>query len=139
MKKFKIAFWILLLGFIGLIIGQNQGLFLAKQRLQLNLYVTDPLYTPELHTAVFFIAFFLLGLLVAYFFSLLERFKSRKTVKALNAAAAQQAEELSGLKAEIAELKNPSSPETPGTDASPEAESIPESTKEAAPPAEAAS
>jgi hypothetical protein len=105
MKKFKIVFWILLLVFIALVIYQNQGLFMAKQHLVLKLPFIDPLYTPELQTAVFFIAFFLVGLLVAYFFSLLGQFKSRKTIKVLNASAAARTEELNALKAENAELK----------------------------------
>ena len=106
MKKFKIVFWILLLLFIGIVMYQNQGMFWVKQHLVLKIWGIEPLYTPELHTAVFFAAFFLVGFLVAYFFSLLEKFKSHKTIKALNAAAAARTEELNALKAQKDEAKN---------------------------------
>jgi hypothetical protein len=44
--------------------------------------------------------------LVAYFISLSERFKSKKTIKNLNAAATSQLKEISVLKKEVDSLKS---------------------------------
>ena len=46
---------------------------------------------------------------IAYFFSLYDRFKSKKTIKNLNAATASQLEELAALKGELEALRGASS------------------------------
>jgi hypothetical protein len=47
--------------------------------------------------------------LIAYFISLSERFKSKKTIKNLNAAATSQLEEIAALKKEMESLQSGSS------------------------------
>jgi uncharacterized integral membrane protein len=105
MKKVKIVLWIIFLGFIAIIFFSNKDYFLAKQGIQINLLFTEPFQIKELPNAIYFLVFFLAGFLIAYFISLSERFKSKKTIKNLNAAATSQLEEISVLKKEIDSLK----------------------------------
>jgi uncharacterized integral membrane protein len=105
MKKVKIALWVIFLGLIALIFFSNKDYFMAKHGIQINLYVTEPFHIQELPNIIYFLIFFLAGFLIAYFISLSERFKSKKTIKNLNAAATSQLEEISLLKKEIDSLK----------------------------------
>ena len=90
MKKVKIAFWLIILVFVGVFAYQNKDFFMAKKSFILILPLLETLHTPELTHAVLFLVFFLTGFLMAYFYGLYDRFKSRKAVKKLNAAAATQ-------------------------------------------------
>ena len=105
MKKVRFVLWIIFIGFLAIIFFSNKDYFLAKQGIQINLLLTEPFQIKELPNAVYFLVFFMAGFLVAYFISLSERFKSKKTIKNLNAAATSQLEEISILKKEIDSLK----------------------------------
>ncbi|MFO7556383.1 MAG: hypothetical protein R6W88_14380 [Desulfobacterales bacterium] len=105
MKKVKIALSIIFLGFIAIIFFSNKDYFLAKQGLQIKLFVTEPFQIKELPNAIYFLVFFLTGFLIAYFISLSERFKSNKKIKILNSAATSQLEEISALKKEVDSLR----------------------------------
>jgi uncharacterized integral membrane protein len=98
MKKFKIILWILIFGFIGVIIFQNPDVFFQQHGIHLRLLVIDELTMPVLPIAVYFLAVFLCGLLIAYFFSLPERFRSKKTIKKLNERIIAYVDEISELK-----------------------------------------
>jgi len=108
MKKVKIAFWLIILVFVSVFVYQNMDFFMAEQRLRLNLGVFETLHTPELPHAVLFLVFFLTGFLIAYFFGLYDRFKSKKTIKSLNAADTAQQDELTALKRELESLRGAS-------------------------------
>ena len=110
MKKAKIAFWLILIGFMGLLAYQNWDFFMSEHRLRLNLFVTDEFSTPELQNAILFLIFFLAGLLISYFIKLFERFKSKKTIKALNAALETNQKLLDELKKDILSLKGETPP-----------------------------
>jgi hypothetical protein len=73
MKKVKIAFWVILIGFFVLVVFQNQAFFMAKQSFLINLYFKK-YYTAETFNAVIMLALFLCGFLIAYFSGLAERF-----------------------------------------------------------------
>lgn len=105
MKKVKIVLWIILLGFIAIIFFSNQDYFLAKQSIQIKIPHIATKSFKEMPNAVYFLVFFVIGFLIAYFFSLSERFKSNKTIKNLNAAATSQLQEISILKKELDALK----------------------------------
>ena len=105
MKKVKIVLWIIFLGFIAIIFFSNKDYFLVKQGIQINFPFTEPFHIKELPNVVYFLVFFLGGFLIAYFISLSERFKSKKTIKNLKAAATSQLEEISVLKKEVDSLK----------------------------------
>jgi len=110
MKKAKIAFWLILIGFIALIAYQNWDFFMSEHRLRLNLFVTEEFSTPKLQNAILFLFFFFSGLLIAYFITLFERFKSKKTIKMLTAALEMSRKELDELKKEILLLKGETPP-----------------------------
>ena len=105
MKKVKIVLLIIFLGFIAIVFFSNKDYFLLKQGIQINVPFTEPFQLQELPNAIYFLVFFLAGFLIAYFISLSERFKSKKTIKNLNAAATSQLEEISVIKKEIDSLK----------------------------------
>jgi len=110
MKKAKIAFWLILFGFITLLAYQNWDFFMSQHRLRLDLFVTEEFSTPELPNAILFLIFFFAGLLISYFIALLERFKSKKTIKALNAVLVKDQKQLDELKTETSLLKGETPP-----------------------------
>jgi hypothetical protein len=111
MKKAKIAFWGILIAFVALLAYQNWDFFMSTHGLRINLLVKD-YRTPELQNAILFLIFFFAGLLISYFFSLLDRFKSKKIIRTLNTSLAQNQKMLDALKLEFDSLKagNPSDP-----------------------------
>ncbi|MFO7839243.1 MAG: lipopolysaccharide assembly protein LapA domain-containing protein [Desulfosalsimonadaceae bacterium] len=82
MRKFKLLLLLIVLALIGLGVWQNLPLFQTRHTLKLNLGITQ--FHLEAGLGVLLLAFFLAGLLIAYFFSLFHRFKSRKTIRSLN-------------------------------------------------------
>ena len=61
--------------------------------------------TPEVPNAILFLGFFFAGLIISYFFSLLERFNSRKAIKSLSESLRASEKMLDALKAENEGLK----------------------------------
>jgi len=106
MKKFKLVLWLIIIAFFALFFYQNQTYFMSKHGLSLKLPFMEMYHVPELPNAIYFLAFLMIGLLIAYFFSLLERFKSNKTIKGLNATVDADLDMISSLKRELEALKN---------------------------------
>ena len=104
MKKVKIAFWIIVFGFVGLLIFQNRGFFMSESRLMLDLgfFYYE---TPFLANAVFFVAFFLVGVLISYFIGLFKQFKDAKTIKTLKAKEATLVDTVSSLENQLSAAK----------------------------------
>jgi len=117
MKKAKIAFWGILIAFVALLAYQNWDFFMSTHGLRINLLIKD-YHTPELQNAILFLIFFFAGLLISYFFSLLDRFKSKKTIKSLNNSLEQNQKILEALKIEMDALKV-NSPSEPMPEATP--------------------
>jgi len=107
MKNAKIAFWVILFAFIGLILFQNREFYMSEHSLGIDLYVLNEYRTPEVPNAILFLGFFFAGLLISYFFSLLERFSSRKTITKLSDSLRASEKILEDLKAENDVLKGP--------------------------------
>ena len=105
MKKAKIAFWVILVAFVFLLAYQNWNFFMSTHGLRVNFLVKE-YHTPELQNIVLFLIFFFAGLLIAYFFSLLDRFKSKKIIKNLTALLEENEKTTAALKSEIDSLKN---------------------------------
>jgi len=106
MNKAKLIIWLLVLVFMGLVVYQNEGHFLnAQESLRLNLGVVPEYHSPKLPMVFFYLVFFLYGLIVAYFFGLPERFRSRKAIKGLTIAATQREKEMTELNTELSRLK----------------------------------
>jgi len=119
MKKATLIVWVIILGFIALVIFQNQTFFMTSHSLRLNLGVINEYHTPEMPIAVVFIFFFFSGIVIAYLFGLSTRFKARRTAKKLNAAIISHKDEAAKLKSELNTLKGQ---DTPATSSQQEAE-----------------
>lgn len=104
MKNAKIAFWVILFAFIGLILFQNREFYMSEHSLGMDLMFFK-YHTPEVPNAILFLGFFFAGLLISYFLSLLERFNSRKTIKSLSDSLRASEKILEALKAENDALK----------------------------------
>ena len=120
MKKVKIIFGLVVIGFIGLFFYQNREFFMDKPRLSLELPFVNIYHLPEWPNAVLFVAFLLFGLLVSYFSNLFERYKANRTVKSLNAAVNSHLEAISTLQGEVAALKGGDSTDGKEPEESPE-------------------
>ena len=94
MKKVKIAFWIVVFGFVGLVIFQNKEFFMSESRLMIDLgfFYYE---TPFLANAIFFVAFFPGGYFDFLFFSLFKHFKDAKIIKTLKAKESSLVETVS--------------------------------------------
>jgi hypothetical protein len=108
MKKIKIAIWIVVLAFLGIIVYQNRELLLSDQSLGIDLMVAQ--YQTPLWPLAFFLAIvFLLGWSIAFIFGWVERYKAGKTIKKLQETIRSQQNTLDSMKADIEALK----PEAP--------------------------
>jgi len=109
MNKVKIAFWIVIFGFVGLIIYQNKIFFMSQSHLNLNLgfFYYE---TPNMANAIFFVAFFLLGILLTYFLSLFKHYKDAKIIKTLKTKESTLVETVSALEKELSTPKGPGEP-----------------------------
>ena len=101
MKKVKLIIGLILAGFVALLIMQNKEYFFSKVGFRLDFYFRK-YQIPEVHNVILFLAVFLVGLFIAYTFSLLSQYKSKKTLKNLNMTLKSQMEVISDLKSEIA-------------------------------------
>ncbi len=108
MRKFKIGFWAVIFGLMGIVIFQNQDFFMAKQSLSIDLVVTK-YETPELLRAILFAGIFLTGFIISYIFTLIDRLRFRKVVKSLGAEIDSQNENITLLINELESLKSGSS------------------------------
>jgi hypothetical protein len=113
MNKAKLIVWLLVLGFMGLFIYQNEGHFLStEQSLRLNLLVFPEYHSPKLPMVFFHLVFFLYGLIVAYGFGLPERFRNRKAIKRLTIADTQREKAMTELSTELSRIKGEPLPPT---------------------------
>lgn len=104
MKKFKYAFWLLMVGFLGMLVYQNQGVFLAKHSLDINLGIVK-YHIPELYSILIIAVFFFGGILLAYAAGLFERYKARRQIKSLNKTVDAYTGTIAKLKLEVDSLK----------------------------------
>ena len=113
MKKVKIALWIIIFGFVGLVIFENKSFFMQESQLILDLGFVN-YETPLLKNAIFFVAFFLMGILISYFFSLFKHYKDAKTIKMLKAKESSLVEAVATLEKQLAQ--QPGGPGAASTD-----------------------
>jgi hypothetical protein len=102
MKKVKIALWILIFGFVGLVIFENKDFFMKESQFIIDLGFFN-YQTPLLENAIFFVAFFLAGILISYFFSLFKHYKDAKTIKMLKSKETSLVEAVSTLEKQLAQ------------------------------------
>lgn len=125
MKKVKIVIWLIILGFVGVVIYQNWSYFGTRATpLAINLGFGEYLI-PEFPNIVFLLLCFATGLLIAYFHGFVGRFKSDRMIKKLDAATTSQYEEISGLKRELEALQRSATESDPETGETPDIEQSP--------------
>ncbi|MBN1931321.1 MAG: LapA family protein [Desulfobacterales bacterium] len=107
MKKVKIALWVIVLGFIALIVYQNLSYFTAKQNFNLNLMFAEYKF-PGIENYILFIICLLVGFILAFFFGLSERMKAKKNIKNLQITVDSYLEKISTLKSELETIKSSS-------------------------------
>jgi uncharacterized membrane protein YciS (DUF1049 family) len=113
MKKVKIALWIIIFGFVGMVIGQNWEFFKTENSLLINLFVAQ-YETPLLANAVFFVAFFIIGVLVSYFFGLVRHYRDAKTIRVLKSKETTLVDAVSSLENQVNSLKRASEANSDG-------------------------
>jgi TRAP-type C4-dicarboxylate transport system permease small subunit len=114
MNKTKLIIWLIILGFMGLVMYQNEGHFFStEQSLRLHLGLTPEYRTPELPLWIYYLVFFVFGLLVAFIFALPEKMRKRRALKQLAATATDREAEANALKSELARLKGEPLPGEP--------------------------
>ena len=106
MKNVKIVLWLILLGITGLVAYQNKAFFLEPHSFTVDFFVGGIHQSPEWPNAVWFLACFSLGLLIAYFFGLMERFRSNRTIKDFKAKTDSLLDMISQLRQELESRKS---------------------------------
>jgi uncharacterized integral membrane protein len=105
MKKIKIAVWVIILGFLALIVYQNQSYFTDKHSFKIDLVFAQYSW-PEVGNFILLLACFILGYIIAVFFGLSHRMKSRKEIKRLLATVDSHLEKISDLRNELEALRS---------------------------------
>ncbi len=80
MKSIRPLLWSLLVILSVVVVVQNIDLFTHKEALRLNLLIKE-YQTQPVYLTLYFLGFFLIGLLISYFYGLAERFKANRTIK----------------------------------------------------------
>lgn len=107
MKKLKFVFWLLFIGFFGLLVYQNLGFFSAKNSLQINLGVYQR-STPELANGVIIAGFVGIGvfiMLLLYFSSRYTAYKANKIIRELKNDIEDRTSAIASLKGELEALR----------------------------------
>ncbi|MBF0100950.1 MAG: hypothetical protein HQK77_08590 [Desulfobacterales bacterium] len=112
MKKIKIVIVLIVFGFIGVIIYQNQNYFFATHALKMNLLV-GRYETIEIHNVIFFAGCFVFGFFLAYFFTLRVRFRAKKKIEDLYCTIDSHLETISNLKGQLEALTGKTPEMTP--------------------------
>jgi hypothetical protein len=105
MKKFKIAFWVILLALLGIIVYENKDFFLSYSPIIIvDLWFTKRAIAP-VPIIVIMAGFFALGLVVAWIMGLAERLRTNRTIKELRNATKTDQSSLVNLQQQIDTLK----------------------------------
>ena len=111
MRSFKLVFFSLVAIFILLVVYQNRAVFTHKEFFVVNLLVWE-YKSPEIFLSMYFVTFFLLGILIAYFHGLSHRFKARNEMKSQLDRVTKLEAEIEVLKSVSPQQANPPSEET---------------------------
>jgi uncharacterized integral membrane protein len=103
-KKGKIVFWIIFIVLVLILYLQNQGFFMHRDKLSLDLFFFD-FNTSPLPTIVFVAGFFFIGLIIAFFFGLIERYRAKKVIHDLTKKLDEQNKMLTTQKNEVDRLR----------------------------------
>lgn len=115
MKKIRLVLWLIVLGFIALVVYQNRVFLMGSQKVELDLWVQK--YSAELNMGVILLGLFLAGLLISYFLSLAQRFKTRKTIRKLNEELDAERKRAAELESQLGKEPQPSTSASPASQA----------------------
>jgi uncharacterized integral membrane protein len=104
-KKGKIVFWIIFIVLVLILYLQNQDFFMQKEELSLNLFffaLKPPFPLPNI---VIVAGFFFIGLIIAFFFGLIEKYRTKKVIQDLNRKLDEQNKMLTTQKNEVDRLR----------------------------------
>ena len=107
MKAVKLVVFLLVCVFLVIVVVQNQDVFMDKKALSIDLIAWN-YHTQAIHLSLYFLGFFLVGLLIAYFHGLGERFKTKRIIAA-------QLETIRKAEEEIRTLRSQSNADQPNT------------------------
>lgn len=96
MKKVKYVFWLVVIGLVALAVYQNSEFFIVKRSLGIDLYFFS-YESPKLPTGVYYLAVFLIGMLLSYVLTLAQKFRDRKTIRQLNEKVAASEKKIAAL------------------------------------------
>ena len=111
MRSLKFILLSLFILFLSIVVIQNRELFMDEKVLKLNLFVWRD-ETPPIFLAMYFLAFFLMGLLLSYLHGLSGRFKARGVIKNHLETIRKLEEEIEILKSLPVHKENTPSEET---------------------------
>lgn len=114
MRKFKILLTLLILAVLGTIFYQNKGYFLAAPLITFNVYFRQYEFS-TVSNATMILGAFVVGVLLTYFMTLAQRYRTSKMVKNLQETISQQQEAIAGLRSQME--SRPAAP-SPSSDAS---------------------
>lgn len=100
MNRFKAFFWIVLAGFILIVFFSNLDFFLESKPINLN-FIVKKYDLPAMSNAVISLVFFGIGILVAYFSNLPERYRLRKTIKIMKSTIESQDKEIERIRTRL--------------------------------------
>ncbi len=101
MRKVKLTFWLMLAVLLVVVSWQNLTFLVEKKGVEID-YLIGNYHAPELQIGLYFLIFFLVGLLISYFSSLSERFVARKTLRRLKDELTNAGKKISDLEADLA-------------------------------------
>lgn len=113
MKSFRLKLILLCIVtiFIILVIYQNRAVFTHAESFAVNLLVWE-YETPPILLSMYFVAFFLVGILISYFHGLSSRFKAKNEIKNHLKRISKLEEEIKVLKRVSPQQASPPSQET---------------------------
>ncbi|MDY6839014.1 MAG: LapA family protein [Thermodesulfobacteriota bacterium] len=107
MKSLKPVLFFMVVILFAVVVVQNSEVFMERKAMGLNLWVWSG-ETQPIPLSVYFLGFFLVGLLISYFYGLGERFRAKKTIQNHLQTIGKQEEEIKVLKSlPIAEEETP--------------------------------
>ena len=102
MKKIKYFLLLIILIALGILFAQNYDYFMAKHALEIDLKISSWKWTvPGIQNGLFFVACFLIGVIITAIKLLAVTLKFKKEIKAKDAAISSQKEQLNALKTEL--------------------------------------
>jgi hypothetical protein len=138
MKKGKLAFLIVFIGFFATLFLQNKEFFMMEKEIGINLWVAA-YQAPPVFVLFIVLAFFLIGLLTGFFSSLPKLIRFKREIKSLTADLKTQRDKLASIgKTMASDEKEPKPESVEKTKALPEETASKETASEETVPEETA-